>query len=377
MGSNDPNMAGTPDPKDTGAAGVPENTDETTVFTPVGVAEDANDADASESASEPRPRWLIPAVAAGAAVIVLGAGIGGYAVALNNVNAGLQAAAAWNKASAKTLGKTVEDARTLLDGTGEDQVADPQVLEALSSAIDKAGDAKAADETPNGLLVWELLDAESAYDESTGTLLDLNANLDKAVKAVNDSIGDKQLADAKDALSATIDSAQATLDGTDGKVQDNATRDALSTALDTARNALDGDDIDAMNTAKADLEAKTNAVNDSVKAKEQADAEAAAAAAAAAAQQSASSSGTSSHSGGSYSGYTGGGYSGGNSSGGNYSGGGYSNNNYTGGGNSGSTGNYGGGNTSGGAQNPNYVDDMGNVSTPFDPGSNSWSQDIF
>ena len=96
MGENTQNMAGTPDPKDTGVVGVPEtngNPDETTVFQPVGLVEDADNADdAVESAKKPRPKWLVPAVAAGVAVVVLGAGVGGYAYALNNVNAGVQAA---------------------------------------------------------------------------------------------------------------------------------------------------------------------------------------------------------------------------------------------------------------------------------------------
>lgn len=45
MGKIDPNTAGTPDPKDTGDAVVPENSgaDETTVFQPVGLVEDAGE----------------------------------------------------------------------------------------------------------------------------------------------------------------------------------------------------------------------------------------------------------------------------------------------------------------------------------------------
>ena len=303
MGKIDPIMAGTPDPKDTGAVGMPENgnPDETTVFQPVGLVEDTeNTDDAVESAKKPRPKWLVPAVAGGVAVIVLGTGIGGYAYALNNVNAGVQAAFSWNKASAKTLRESVEDAQALLEETSENQVADPQVLEALKNAVDKAQAAKGADVSTNGMFVWELLDAENAYDESTNGILNLDASLDKAVKAVEKSVKDKTLKEAKDALSKTIDSAQSTLDGSDGKVQDNATRDALSKALETARKAMDGSDVEVMNTAKSDLGSKTKAVNDSVKAKEQADAEAQAQAEAAA--NAAASANT---------GYTGGGYAGG------------------------------------------------------------------
>ena len=352
MGENTQNMAGTPDPQDTGALGVPEtngNPDETTVFQPVGLVEDADNADdAVESAKKPRPKWLVPAVAGGVAVIVLGAGIGGYAYALNNVNAGVQAASTWNAETVKTLQESVKDAQALLDGTSEDQVADPQVLEALKNAVDKAQAAKGADVSANGMFVWELLDAENAYDESTASILDLDASLDKAMKAVEKSVADKMLADAKNALSKAIDSAQSTLDGSDGKVQDNATRDALSKAIDTAKKAMDGDDAETMNTAKSDLDAKTKAVNDSVKAKEQADAEAKAQAEAAANAAASANSG--------YTGYTGGGYS-------NYTGGGY-------------TGGYAGGSYSGGSgSSPTYdwrndYDSMGNPTTPLE--GDSW-----
>ena len=328
------------------------NPDETTVFQPVGLVEDADNADdAVESAKKPRPKWLVPAVAAGVAVIVLGTGIGGYAYALNNVNAGIQAASAWNATSVKTLQESVEDAQALLDGTGEDKVADPQVLEALSSAIDKAQAVKDAEISPNGMFVWELLDAENAYDESTASILDLDVSLDKAMKAVEQSVADKTLQDAKDALSKTIDSAQSTLDGSDGKVQDNATRDELSKAIDTAKKALDGNDAEAMNTAKSDLNAKTKAVNDSVKAKEQADAEAQAQAEAAA--NAAASANT---------GYNGGGYNGGYTGGGSYGGG--NSGGYTGGGDSAN-------NSGDGWYHGGDKDSMGNVWTELE--GNSWS----
>ena len=360
MGGNTQHLTDTPDPEDTGAVGVPENeyTDETTVFQQVGLEKNANEA--ANRNGKTRPKWLVPAIAGGIAVIVLGAGACGYAYALNNVNAGVNAASTWNKASAKTLHKTIEDAQALLDGTGEDQVADPQVLKALKNAVDKAKNAKGINETPNSLFVWELLDAENAYDESTASILDLNASLDKAVKAVEKSVADKTLQDAKDALSKTIDSAQSTLDGSDGKVQDNATRDALSKALDTAKKALDGDDVEAMDTAKSDLNAKTKTVNDSVKAKEQADAEAQAQAEAAANAAASANTG--------YTGYTGGGYSGGG-----YSGGGYTSGGSTGG-NTGGTSNGGGVDLS---WMENWTDSMGNHASPFEPGSDSWGQQMF
>lgn len=65
MGENTQNMAGTPDPKDTGDAVVPEanGVDETTVFQPVGLVEDTDAA--GEDTKKSRPKWLVPAIAAG------------------------------------------------------------------------------------------------------------------------------------------------------------------------------------------------------------------------------------------------------------------------------------------------------------------------
>ena len=78
MGGNTQHLTDTPDPEDTGAVGVPENgnPDETTVFQQVGLVEDADTADSN---GQNRPKWLVPAIAAGVAVVVLGAGVGGRA----------------------------------------------------------------------------------------------------------------------------------------------------------------------------------------------------------------------------------------------------------------------------------------------------------
>ena len=96
----------------------------------------------------------------------------------------------------------------------------------------------------------------------------------------------KTLADATTALKSKTDQASALLKDSDGRVQDNATRDALGKAIDQARTLLDaGVDAKAMNDASAALDRATAAVNDSMKAKSDADARAAAEAAAAQAAQ--------------------------------------------------------------------------------------------
>lgn len=287
-----------------------------------------------------------------AAVLLLAAGAGGYAVACNNVNAGMQAAHAQAANVDKQLAGKLKEAQTLLDGTTKEQVADEATLTKLADAVKTAGSQQGVDEsTANRWLVWQTMGAQSAYDLDTE---DAQAGIDAltaTMGAVNDSINDKLIADAKDELSKAIDAAQKLYDSTDGKVQDNATRDALKTALDNVKKN-DVTSVDALDKLTAALNDAQTKVNDSVKAKEQADAEAKA-------QAEAAANAAASNSGSGYTGYTGGGYSGGGYSG------------YTGGGS------YGGGYAGGGSVPvPDFVDSMGNHAqrlTDNGDGSFSWT----
>ena len=136
----------------------------------------------------------------------------------------------------------------------------------------------------------------------------------------------KTLAAATSALKSKTDQAATLLKESDGKVQDDTTRQTLGKAIDQARELLDAnDDAKAMNDATTSLDQATGAVNDSVKAKSDADAKAAAEAAAAQAAQQAQQLYTPSYTGGYTGGYSGGytpSYSGGSSSGGSTSSGG-------------------------------------------------------
>lgn len=294
--------------------------------------EDENEGDMSDGEGtghgSNRKRNIIIAASV-AAVLLLAAGAGGYACACNNVNAGMQAAAAQATNVDKQLSDKLKEAQTLLDGTTKEQVADEATLTKLADAVKTAGSQQGVDEsTANRWLVWQTMGAQSAYDSDTEDAQAVIESLDKTMDAVNDSINDKQLTDAKDKLDKLVADAQKLYDSTDGKVQDNATRDALKTALDNAKKG-DATSVDALDKLTAALNDAQTKVNDSVKAKEQADAEAQAQAEAATAAANATTS-----TGSGYTGYTGG-YSG-------YTGGGYSGGGYTGGGNSGNTG---GGNT--------------------------------
>ena len=239
-----------------------------------------------------------------AAVVVLAGGAGGYAYAASNVQKGVDAAQANALAVDKQLTAKIGDAQELLDGTEEVQVADEAVITALSDAIDKAQAQTGVDDTgANRWLIWQEMAAQAAYDADAENAGDAMSRLDKVMDAVTGSVDAKTLADAKAALQSSVDSADKTYTDSDGKVQDNATRDSLKTVLDAAKKVLNDDSV---TTAKEYTDQKTavdnavKTVNDSITAKEQADAEAKAQAEAAATASSAASSGGYSGGGSSY-----------------------------------------------------------------------------
>lgn len=267
-----------------------------------------------------------------AAVVVLAGGAGGYAYAASNVQKGVDAAQANAQAVDQKLTAKIGDAQELLDGTEEEQVADAQTLTALSDAIDKAqAQTGVTDTGANRWLIWQEMDAQAAYDADSADASDAMSRLDKAMDAVTGSMDAKTLANAKAALQSTVDSADKTYADSDGKVQDNATRDSLKTALDDAKKVLADDDVtDAKEYTdqKTAVDNAVKTVNDSIAAKEKADAEAKAQAEAEAAATASSAASSGGYSGGGSSYY--GGSSTGGSSAPSYSG-------NTGGGNNGYT----------------------------------------
>ena len=311
------------------ASGVTD-TDETTT-PPSRTTVDTDDEENSSHGSNRKRNIIIAASVA--AVLLLAAGAGGYAYACNNVNAGMQSAHAQATNVDKQLSDKLKEAQTLLDGTTKEQVADEATLTKLADAIKTADSQQGVDEsTANRWLVWQTMSAQNAYDSDTEDAQAVIESLDKTMDAVNDSINDKQLTDAKTKLDKLVADAQKLYDSTDGKVQDNATRDALKTALDNAKKG-DATSVDALDKLTAALNDAQTKVNDSVKAKEQADAEAQAQAEAAA--NAAASANT---------GYTG------------------------------------GGNTGGSVPVPDFVDSMGNHAqrlTDNGDGTIGWSTQIF
>lgn len=262
--------------------------------------------------------WVRPLAIAVGAVLVLAAAGGGYAYAAWNVGKGVDAAASYASSEDTVLSAALKDAKELLESIGEGQVADSTTLDALSEAVKTAEGERGVDVTaPNRLLVWALLDAQDAYDTDAEHAAEARKALDRAVEAVESSVDEQTVNQAKATLQGKVDTAGQLLTDSDGQVQDDATRETLRQAIDQA-NALLGDDsasVDDLDQVGKAIDDATTGVNDSMKAKQDADAqaaaEAAAAAAAAQAAQQAQQSYTPSYSGGysnSSGGYTGGGY---------------------------------------------------------------------
>lgn len=243
-----------------------------------------------------KPKWPIPAIAAGAVVVLVAAGFAGWhAYTAHELDAAKSACAE----AADTLRGKANDYNALVNGdaktaseTTPKQVRDAKAVDALKAALKATApeyEGCTADSKDGLDAAAAKLGQQAEWYESH------EKTLTGAVKAVETS-----------KLNKTVDDANALLKSSDGQVQDAKTRDALSGAI----KARDADAI-----AKA-----VKQVNDSVAAKKKADeearaqAEAAAQAAAAQAAQSQASGGyTGGYSG--YTGYTGGGRGGSNGGG--------------------------------------------------------------
>lgn len=240
-----------------------------------------------------KPKWQIPAIAAGAVVVLVAAGFAGWhAYTARELDAAKTACAE----AADTLRGKANDYNALVNGdaktaseTTPKQVRDAKAVDALKAALKATApeyEGCTADSKDGLDAAAAKLGQQAEWYESH------EKTLTGAVKAVETSKLDK-----------AVDDANALLKSSDGQVQDDKTRDALSGAI----KARDADAI-----AKA-----VKQVNDSVAAKRKADEEAQAqaeAAAQAAAAQAAQSQASGGYTGG-YSGYTG--YTGGNRGGSN------------------------------------------------------------
>ena len=239
------------------------------------------------------PKWLVPLIAGGTAVVVLAAvGTGGYLYWNHNqlTAASEECATSYDKAvkAQKKLTEYLEsDAVKTAITVKDSEVKDAKTVAVLTSTVKTAEKTKATiPECPSG----NRADIETMTKEIDGLATAYSRTV-KEVKgkadAVNASKLDKIVADATKILNDSK-----------GRVKDDKTRTALEHAIKTKDEKAISDAV--------------KAVNDSIKAKSDADAKAKAEKAKQTAEDTAQTSGNDSGSagdtGGGYTGYTGGGY---------------------------------------------------------------------
>ena len=240
-----------------------------------------------------RPKWLVPLIAGGTAVVVLTAvGTGGYLYWNHNqlTAASGECATSYDKAvkAQKKLTEYLEsDAVKTAIRVKDSEVKDAETVGTLASTVKAAEKTKTTvPECPSG----DRADIEAMTKKIDGLATAYSRTVSEVkgkAEAVNGSKLDRIIADATKVL-----------DDSKGRVQDDKTRTALE-------NAIKSKDGKAISDA-------VKAVNDSIKAKSDADAKAKAEkekqAADNAAQTSGNDSGSAGDTTGGYTGYTGGGY---------------------------------------------------------------------
>lgn len=250
----------------------------------------------SEAPLPPRgnhPKWMVPAIAAGCAIVLAAAGAGGYAWWSHDrlASASGECSAAHAKA-VRAQGKLTDylesDALKAAVSVKTDEVKDAKTVAVLASSVKAASESKTAVPVcPSG----SLTDIRAVSKELDGFAAAYSRTV-KEVKGKADAVNGSK-------LDRIVAEASKLLSDSKGKVKDDKTRTALA---------------DAIKTRDADgIEKAVKTVSDSMKAKSDADAKARAEkakqAADNAAQAQADNSG--SYMGGTtggYTGYTGGGY---------------------------------------------------------------------
>lgn len=152
------------------------------------------------------------------------------------------------------------------------QVEDSKVVTALAK--------DSGDEAPK--MVACNVDDKTALEHNTG-LIDKNTTwyethaktIDTDVKNVVKARDTKTLKDTQAALAKKITDAKKLYDASKDKVKDNKTRDTLKKQLDAAGKLKDSTDVKKLKDAQTALDKAMKSVNDSVKAKQDADKKAA------------------------------------------------------------------------------------------------------
>lgn len=236
-----------------------------------------------------RPKWLVPLIAGGTAVVVLAAvGTGGYLYWNHNqlTAASGECATSYDKAvkAQKKLTEYLEsDAVKTAITVKDSEVKDAETVGTLASTVKAAEKTKTTiPECPSG----SLTDIKAMTKEIDGLATAYSRTVSEVkgkAEAVNGSKLDRIIADATKVL-----------DDSKGRVQDDKVRTALENAIKTKDEKAISDAV--------------KAVNDSIKAKSDADAKAKAEKEKQTASQSQASDNGGNPAGDTTSGYTGGGY---------------------------------------------------------------------
>lgn len=234
------------------------------VSPPAIVPEDGGD----PSDGKPRPKWLVPVVAAVVVVVVAVAGLVGWRVFES-------------RRHDAALDSCTQAVKAVQGRTGSDRMA--QYREAAGIKADQVKDAKTVLAMARSVKDAEGLKRQTVQCKASMSTADLNAEAGKARKidsrfavvaksaqAVLASRGAKALDDAKAALDGKKGEASRLLADSDGKVADNAARDGLQKAIDQAGRVRSGK-AKAYQDAAAALQSAMDQVNASIQQKSQAD----------------------------------------------------------------------------------------------------------
>lgn len=239
------------------------------------------------TAGRPRPKWVIPTIAAGCAIVLIAGGLAGHTAwtshELAEAKAACAQAADGARVAANEYNALLNGDAADMAGVKADQVKDPKTVDTLTGMVKATPpeyEGCVADDKPGLDAAAVKLDKQATWYESHAR------SVRKAVKAVSDS-----------KLEKTVDTANVLLRDSEGKVQDDSTRTALEKAVKTR----DADAITAASKKVNESVAAKTKADEEARAKAEADAQAQAQAQAAQAQQSY----TPTYSGG---GYSGGGY---------------------------------------------------------------------
>ena len=201
-----------------------------------------------------KPKWLVPVIAGGAAVVVLAAGgIGGYLYWNHNqlTAASGECATSYDKA-VKAQGKLTEylksDAVKAAIAVKDSEVRDAKTVGTLASTVKTASNTKT--------------DIPGCPSGNLKGIRAVTARLDKTAdvyaKTVSEVRGKAEAVNASK-LDRTIDDATKVLDDSNGRVEDDKVRAALENAIKSKDGKAISDAVKAVNDsikAKADADAK-------------------------------------------------------------------------------------------------------------------------